>query len=110
VGLGDHAVSHGVLLEPLYRLVPEARVHATPDIRAHYTAGALVPASRVPALLEKLRAARTDVLTRARDDSLDRRPEHLWQKLVEALTYAARKGVGLLEAGEVRVADEGGMP
>lgn len=110
LGLADHATSCGFLLEPLYELLPEARSLATAEIRTHYTAGAVISAERVAPLLDRLRGSRDGFVKRAGDAGLDRRPENLWKKLVEAFTYAARKGVGILEAGEVRVAEEGGMP
>lgn len=104
------ATSHELLLEPLYELVPEARVQATPAIRHHYTAGAVVPAERVDAVLAKVAEGRGRFLDAAQSGSLDRKPENFHAKLVEALTYANRKGWGLLEVGEVIVAAEGGMP
>lgn len=104
------ASSHGMLLEPLYELVPEAREHATAEIRHHYTAGAVVPAEQIDAVLGKLVQGRGRFLEAAQSGSLDRKPENFHAKLVEALTYAKRKGWGLLEVGEVIVAAEGGMP
>lgn len=104
----DHpAQSHAALLEPLYALLPEARAHASLEIAAHYSAGSMVPAAQVPAVLQRLKESRSGVIALCEDDP---RPELLWSKLVEAFTYAARTKSGLIEVADIRVEDQGGMP
>ncbi len=104
---GHEARSHAGLLEPLYELLPEARAHATLEIAAHYSAGSMVPAADVPAVLARLKESRAAVTALAEGEE---RPELLWSKLVEAFTYAARTKQGLVEVSDIRVADQGGMP
>lgn len=101
-------ISHDYLLEPVYAILPEAKTHATVEITAHYTSGGVLPADQVPLFLDGLKKDKSALLAAAKD--LDRRPERLWQKLVEAATYAARRKVGLIEGSEISVAAEGGMP
>ena len=110
VGGAELAGAHDHLLEPLWDKVPEAREHVTPFIETHFTAGAVVPAASVRPLLELLTPARARLIEKAEADELDPRPENLWRKLVEALTYAASVDRGLIEVDQVRVEDEGGMP
>ncbi|MFN7970732.1 MAG: hypothetical protein U0166_00010 [Acidobacteriota bacterium] len=108
VAPGINVISHDFLFGPIYEVLPEARPHATLEITAHYTSGGVIPADQVPLFLDGLKQRKDALLAATKD--LDRRPERLWQKLVEAATLASRRKVGLIEGSEIRVAAEGGMP
>lgn len=110
IGAPDAAAGHGDLLAPLHRLVPEAAAHATPRIEGHFTAGSYVPADRVASFLDLLSGGRARLVAHARERGGEGNPELHAQMLIEAATYARHVGLGLIEVGDVRVAEEGGMP
>ena len=102
IGAEDCVESHATLLSPVYDLLPEAREMAGDVIREHYSAGGVVPADRVPRLLQCLGSG-NDLTGGSQDPRLH-------ATLVEVFTFASRAGLGVAEIGDVCIADEGGMP